>query len=466
MVGSRSPRPAGGLAGAQAEAIARIVELAEADGLRLVRFLYCDLDGLIRGKASGISRLGDRLASGIGLTVAMQAFSLLERLTPVEGMGPVGEIRLVPDLDTFVVAPYAPHTGVVLVDMLTTSGEPYAADGRHFLRRMIERAANLDLEVVAAFEPEWTLTARRDREWEPFDRSVCFSSQGMQGAADVIDEMVAALEAQGMPVEQYHPELGWGQQELSIRHAPALRAADSHLHYRETVRAVAHRHDLAASFAPKPWPKQPGNGCHLHFSAWDRRGVNRFADPRGPHGLSALGCHFLAGVLDHLPALLALTCPSVNSYRRLQPGMWASAYRAWGHDNREAALRVASPLWGHEEGSTNVELKACDSSSNPYLALGGVIAAGLDGVTRELEPPPPVLVDPHTLDEEARARVGAVRHPRSLGEAIGNLRGDRVLMEALGDRLSTSYLAVKESDVEQFGGEDEAFEYSTHRFRF
>ena len=445
---------------------AAVVAQAEAADVRLVRFLYCDNDGIIRGKASGAARLGERLETGIGLTVAMQAFSLLDHLAPVEGMGPVGEIRLVPDPSTFVVAPYAPHTGVVLVDMLTYDRQPYAADGRHFLRRMVERAARQGLEVVAAFEPEWTLVAERDGCPEPFDRSLCFSSQGMQGPAAFIDEVVAALEAQGLEVEQYYPELGGGQQELSIRHRPALRAADAHVLYRETVRGVAQQHDLAVSFAPKPWPDQPGNGCHLHFSVWDAAGVNRFSGSGEAHGLSELGRQFLAGVLDHLPGLLALTCASVNSYRRLQPQTWASAYRAWGLDNREAALRVASTFWGHEAESTNIELKACDSTSNPYLALGGVIAAGLEGIARGLEPPPPVTVDPHALSEAERDAVGAAPHPRSLGEAVARLREDRVLMDALGDRLAVSYTAVKESDIDGFGAEDESFEYSAHRFRY
>ena len=444
---------------------ARVVGRADTVGLRLVRFLYCDLDGVIRGKASGLARLGERLDTGIGLTVAMQAFTMLDRLATVEGMGPVGEIRLVPDLDTFVVAPYAPRTGVVLVDMTTRDRQPYAADGRQFLRRMVRRAAEHDLEIVAAFEPEWTLARPADGGWEPFDRSPCFSSEGMQGPAEVIDDLVGALEAQDLTVEQYYPELGWGQQELSIQHAPALSAADRHLHYRETVRAIAGRHGLAASFAPKPWPDQPGNGCHLHLSAWTA-GVNRFAAAAGGSGLSELGLQFVAGVLAHLPALLALTCPSVSSYRRLRPQTWASAYRAWGPDNREAAVRAASPFWGHEAESANIELKACDSSCNPHLALGGVIAAGLDGVARRLAPPPPVMVDPHTLDGRERERLGAVPHPRSLSEALDNLRADPLLMEALGERLSTSYIAVKESDVDGFAAQDEAFEYAAHRFRF
>jgi glutamine synthetase len=447
---------------------ARVVEQAEAAGLRLVRFLYCDNDSLIRGKATGMLGLGMRLETGIGLTVAMQAFSLLDHLATVEGMGPVGEIRLVPVPETFVVAPYAPRTGVVLVDMLTPDRKPYAADPRWFLRRMVDRAAAMGLQVVAAFEPEWSLAVLDGSGgWVPADQSRCFSTQGMNDQAQVIDDLVGALEAQGLQVEQYYPELGWGQQELSISHRPALQAADRHLLYRETVRAVAARHGLRASFAPKPWPDQAGNGCHLHFSVWTLNGgANAFSDASDPQGVSALARRFMAGVLTHLWGLLALTCASANSYRRLQPQMWASAYRVWGPENREATLRLASPFWGLEAVSTNVELKACDSSSNPYLALGGVIAAGLDGIERELELPPAVTVDPHTLAEEERARLGAARYPLSLGDSLAALRADAALMEALGDRVSSAYLAVKELDLALLAEKDEAYEYETHRFAF
>ena len=444
-----------------------IVERARTAGLRLVRFLYCDNDGLIRGKATGMSSLARRLETGIGLTVAMQAFSLLDQLAPVEGMGPVGEIRLVPDLKTFVVAPYSVVTGVVLVDMTTLEGAPYPADGRGFLRRMVGRARDADIEIVAAFEPEWFLARSEAGSYVPLDESNCFSTSGMATAAGVIDELVAALEAQGMAVEQYYPELGWGQQELSIGRAPALRAADNHLLYRETVRDVVARHGLVASFAPKPWPDQAGNGCHLHWSGWNRDlTVNRFHEAGGPYGLSETARQFIAGVLDHLPALVALTCASVNSYRRLQPQTWASAYRTWGFDNREAALRVPSPLRGLEAESTNVELKASDSSANPYLALGGVIAAGLDGIERGLDLPRPVAVDPASLSEKEREELGAVRLPASLGEAIDNLERDAVLLDALGERLAASYLAVKRSNIEAFAAHDEAFEFAQHFSKF
>ena len=445
-----------------------IVAQAEASGLRLVRFLYCDNDGIIRGKSAGIANLAERLETGIGLTVAMQAFTMLDHLATVDGMGPVGEIRLVPDPTTFTIAPYAPHTGTVLVDMQTLDGQPYAADGRAFLKRMIARAADdHELSLVAAFEPEWSLAVKNGELFSPIDDSGCFTSTGMNMAAPVIDEIVAALEAQGLTVEQYYAELGWGQQELSIRHAPALQAADRHILYRETVRGIALKHGRYASFAPKPWADQAGNGCHLHFSGWNRdQSVNRFYDAGGQYNLSSLASQFMAGILDHLPALVALTCPSVNSYRRLQPQMWASAFRAWGPDNREGALRVASPFKGHEEESTNIELKSSDSSANPYISLAGVIAAGLDGIERRLTLPPPVNVDPYNLSDKERQAIGADRLPQSLEDAVGNLKRDDLLLKAMGERLATSYIAVKELDVEAFAAADEAFEFRQHVYKY
>jgi glutamine synthetase len=452
---------------APAPTAAEAAAKARAAGVRLVRFLYCDNDGVIRGKCSGIADLETRLERGIGLTVAMQAFTLLDHLATFEGMGPVGEIRLVPDPSTFVIAPYAPRTGVVLVDMVTLEGQPYPADGRAFLKRMIARAGERDLQILAAFEPEWTLATRVDGAYQPLDETGCFTSTGMNTAAVVIDEIVEALESQGLEVEQYYPELGWGQEELSITPAPALAAADRHIHYKETVRGVALRHGLYALFAPKPWLEQAGNGCHLHFSAWSKDGkTNRFYDQGQAYGLSTLAQQFMAGVLEHLPALVALTCASVNSYHRLQPQTWASAYRVWGPDNREGALRVASPTRSRESQSTNVELKASDSSSNPYLALGSVIAAGLDGIDRRLELPPPATTDPHLLSETERRAIGADRLPQSLEEAIGHLRRDGMLMDALGERLAGSYMAVKEADIAAFAKEDQAFELHQHAYKF
>jgi len=171
-------------------------------------------------------------------------------------------------------------------------------------------------------------------------------------------------------------------------------------------------------------------------------------------------------VLEHLPALLALTCPSVNSYRRLQPHFWSSAYTAWGPDNREAAVRVPSTFPSDRAGSTNAELKASDSSSNPYLALGGLLAAGLDGVTRKLDPGEPVLVDPGALSDSERQKRGIQRYPTTLRAALDRLEANSVLMRALGSTLARAYLAVKRSEAEAFGKEGVEFETKHHFWKF
>lgn len=402
-----------------------VAQAREAD-IRLVRFVWCGNDGTVRAKATAAKRLEDRLRTGIGLTVAMQAMNSLDQLQPIEGLGPVGEIRLVPDPDTFRVLPYAPRTGAMLVDHFTLDGNPAPQCPRSFLARMAARLAeeqNALLEV--AFENEFSLAVPADGGYAPVDSSLCFSTIGMTTSQAYVDALADALARQDIELEQYYSELGHGQQEISTAHAPARQAADGQILVRETIRGVAAQHGLVASLAPKPWPEAAGNGCHIHFSLWDadsRR--NRFHDASQPDRLSGEARSFIAGLLEHLPGLCGLTAPSFNSYRRLVPQYWAGAFTCWGHDNREAPLRVPSLFWGMEEASTNVELKAADATCNPYLALGGLIAAGLDGLARGLDPPGPVDVDPATLPEEERERRGILRLPTTQG-GPGCARGRR-----------------------------------------
>ncbi len=377
-----------------------VVTRAEAEGLRLVRFLWCGNDGTVRAKASTLPGLEGRIASGIGLTVAMQAMSGLDQLQPIEGMVPVGEVRLVPDPATFRVLPYAPRSGAMLTDHIALDGTPAAVCQRSFLKRMLERLRERGLVLRASFENEFSLAEEDDEgRYLPIDSALCFSTIGMTAAQDYVDDLLDALGAQGIAVEQYYAELGHGQQEISTGHAPALQAADEQLLVRETIRGVAAEHGLVASLAPKPWPDNAGNGCHIHFSLWDAEtGRNRFHDASRADMLSGEARSFIAGVLEHLPGLCGLSAPSFNSYHRIVPHYWAGAFTCWGLDNREAPVRVASVFRGSEEGSTNAELKASDASCNPYLAVGGLAAAGIDGLERGLEPPEPVGVDPATID--------------------------------------------------------------------
>jgi len=436
-------------------------------GLRLVRFLWCGNDGTIRAKASSRHGLEGRLRAGIGLTVAMQAMSSLDQLQPVEGMGPVGEVRLVPDPETFRLLPYAPASGAVLVDHVGLDGEPAPVCQRSLLKRQAARLAERGAVLEAAFENEFTLAVPADGGFRPVDESLCFSTIGMTAAQDFVEALADALERQEIVLEQYYAELGHGQQEISTGHAPALRAADEQILVRETIRGVAVRLGYVASLAPKPWPEAAGNGCHIHFSLWTEDGSrNLFHDPSRPDRLSDTARQFVAGVLAHLPGLCGLTAPSFNSYHRIVPQYWAGAFTAWGHDNREAPVRVPSVFAGMEEASTNAELKSADATCNPYLALGGLIAAGLDGLERALEPPEPVEVDPATIPEPEREARGIRRLPETQEEALAALEADEVLTAALGPVLAESYLAVRRSEWAAYSAGDADFEQRGHFLKY
>ncbi|MGP3955077.1 glutamine synthetase family protein [Nonomuraea sp. 3N208] len=433
--------------------VRRILERAELEGIELIRFLYADHGGVIRGKAASRSRLAERLNTGIGHTVAMMAMNMLDQLQDVEHMGPVGEVRIVPDPATYVPLPHAPGAAAMLSDLRRPDGSPWEACARTFLKNAIAELATEGYTLQAAFEPEFTLgrrlpdpTGGPDRLM-PLDDSLCYANTGFDTAHDYTVKLIHALETQGMRVEHYHPELGPGQQELSIRHAPALRAADNHVLFRETVRGVALRMQMWATLAPKPLADQAGNGAHLHLSLWSDT-HNVFADD------GEVRDGFIGGLLAHLPALTALTCGSVNSFRRLAPRMWSSAYAVYGPDNREAAVRVCSPLG--ETGEPNLELKPSDSSANPYLSLGAVIHAGLDGIRRKLDPGAPVDVDPDTRPGQYS------RLPSSLDEALDALEADELLMEALGPLRRSAYLAVKRSEAAAFGVKDVSYELFNH----
>ena len=405
-------------------AIAKVAARAQADEISLIRFLYADHGGIIRGKAASAEVLPARMVTGIGHTVAMMAMSMLDHLQPVEGMGPVGEVRIMPDPATFVTLPYAPGAAAMVADLVQPDGEPWDACARTYLRQAIADLAAHGYAATAAFEPEFTL-GRREASPDggpdrlvPVDDSLCYSATGFHQAHDYAVELQRALQAQGMQVENYYPELGHGQQEMSVRHAGALRAADNHVLYRETVRGIAFRRGMWASLAPKPIADQAGNGCHLHLSLREmgpdgQPGEPVFYDAADRYRLSETGYHFIGGLLAHLPALTALTCGSVNSYRRLAPQMWSSAYTVYGMDNREAAVRICSPMRDDPAGSVNLELKPSDSSANPYLALGACIYAGLDGIRRKLDPGEAVNVNPATLTDDGaparRARAGCPR---------------------------------------------------------
>jgi glutamine synthetase len=432
-----------------------VLQRARAADIDLTRIVFVNNSGVARGRVVDADGLETALEGGVNVTRAMQSFNALDRLAPDGQYGPVGEVRIVPDPATFTELPYDDRAGLLLADLRDLDGEPWAAGPRARLGEYLDDLAADGYVPATAFESEYYLLRETEDGVEPFDDSMCFSTAGMHSAHDVVLDTVDALEQQGMSLAVYYPEYGPGQQELVVEHGSGVTAPDNYVRFRETVAAVAGDHGLGATFRPKPFPELPGSGCHTHVSLWED-GENVLYDPAadGRYPLSERGRQFVGGVLEHAPALLALTAPTVESYDRLAPGMWSSAYVCWGRDNREAAVRVPSVEEAKPEATTRVEFKPVDNTINPYLVQFGLVAAGLDGIERELDPGEPLDRDPGALGDDERERRGIERFPTTLAEAVEALAADEVLRAAMGETLVDSYVQVKRSEWEQSTDED------------
>lgn len=424
-----------------------ILKLVEERGIEFVRFLYVDNDGIIRGYVSHRSCLAGDLVSGHAYSAAMPFFSSLDTLVPNTRFGCVGEYRAVPELDTFRIAPYAPKTATVICDFLTVDHKPTGLCGRMALKDILAKS---NYQVKAAFENELYFIRQDDLgNLHPFDDSLCFATTGMNTTAPIILEIAEALTEQGLTVEKYYPEYGPGQQEIICRYDTALKAADNQVRLRETVRAIAAKHGILASFMPKPFQNLAGSGGHIHVSVWDGD-KNLFYDANAPYKLSSFALSFIAGILEHIRAVCAFTAGTVTSYKRLVPHNWASCYSCWGPDNREASVRVCSSQYGREQETLNLEIKAADSANNPYLALGAILAAGFDGVRRGLKPGEPALQDPSDFSDEERASRNIRRLPQTLLEAAQALRADELYREALGEVFWDEYIKLKEFNWSEY----------------
>jgi len=425
-----------------------ILESVKREKIRLIRYLYCDPAGVIRGKTVTASQLPSKITEGVGLTRAQHAVNLFEDLIPIEGMEPVGEVRIVPDMDTFGILPWVDRTASFYCDLTEQDGSEWGGCTRSVLKRAIAKLDALGLEMYSAFESEFYLATMGADGPIPWQNGPVYSSSGMDRASAPMHDMVDHLEAQGIVVEQAINEYGPGQQEIAIRYSDALNSADNHLKFRDTIRGTAEvQHGLLASLAPKPFADGIGSGAHVHFSIWNKEKLNLFYNENEPTKLSAFGESFVAGILDHLPALIALSCPSTLSYQRLKPHSWAGNTISWGYDNRECSVRVASPFKGREMQSINLELKASDGSSNPYLSLAGIILAGMDGVERGLKAPQPSAHDPNLMSEEEKIACGIRPLPSSQLEALDNLEKDAVLREGLGELMMRAILLTRRAEA-------------------
>jgi glutamine synthetase len=441
--------------------VAELAEELAARGVVGVAASYVDNSGIARVKAVPATRLEHAARDGIGMSPVFDVFMFDDAITTSpSSTGPVGDLRLFPDLERLVVLAAQPGWAWAPVDRRTQEGESHPGCQRTFARRMVERATQRGLEARMGFETEWVLDAGTGDDHVPATSGPGYGMDRLIEVSDYCRDLLSALDAQSLEVHQLHPEYAPAQFELSLGPADPVGAADRLVVVRHTIRAVTERAGMRCSFAPAMVVGGVGSGCHLHTSLW-REGRNLMTDGPGPYGLSDEAQAFVAGVLAELPALLAVGAPSVASYLRLIPERWSAPYRCWGRENREAGVRLV--LAGT---AANAEIKCVDACANPYLLVGAVLALGLAGMRRGMRLPPEVTVDPATLSEEELAALGASPLPHSLAQALEHFRRCEVLAEAMGPSLFETIIAVRETELRHFADASEEEIVSATRFRY
>ena len=421
---------------------ANVFERLQKEAVRFVSLQFTDIMGVAKNITIPAHKLGDAVEHGLWFDGSS-----------IDGFARIHEsdMYLEPDLSTFRVIPWERGentTARLICNVYTPDGNEFTGDPRHVLRRNLAEAAKLGYVFQTGPELEFFLL-RAERpgvvESLPHDRASYFDVTTDE-AADIRKEMVNALEGMGIVVEASHHEVATGQHEIDFRYADALQTADNAATFKITLKAIAQRHGLYATFMPKPFFGINGSGMHTHESLADATtGHNLFHDPEDEYGLSSVARHFVAGQLAHARGMSAILAPLVNSYKRLVPGYEAPAYVSWARINRSALIRVPRVVASRPE-STRIELRCPDPSCNPYLAFAVMVAAGLDGIRRQLSVPQPIEEDLFHFDEAMMAKYAVGTLPISLGEALDELERDEVIMAAIGDHVGEWFVQAKRQE--------------------
>jgi glutamine synthetase len=412
-----------------------VLQHARDNDIKFIRLWFTDILGQLKSFAITVEELEGALEEGMGFDGSS-----------IEGFARIDESDMIamPDPTTFTIIPWRPREqGVarMFCDVLYPSGEPFEADPRHVLRRQVTRAAELGYTFYVSPELEFFYFKSAESPPVPLDEGGYFDQTTLDLASDLRRETVLTLEQMGIEVELSHHEGAPSQHEIDLRYTDALTMADAAMTYRLVVKEVAMKHGYYATFMPKPMAGVNGSAMHVNQSLF-RGERNAFFDPEDSHHLSAVAKGYIAGLLRHAREITLVTNQWVNSYKRLQPGFEAPVYVSWALRNRSDLIRVPQYKVGQER-ATRVEYRAPDPACNPYLVFAVMLAAGLRGIEREYELPPPVTENVFQMTDEERRSRGIQTLPGSLNEAIQAAEGSELLREALGEHVFASLLANK-----------------------
>jgi len=420
-----------------------VLERCRATKVKFMRLTFTDIDGIIKNVEVPESQFEKALDGQI-----MFDGSSIEGFTRIEE----SDMLLKPDLETFAIYPWETPYGKVgrlVCDVYDTDETPFAGCPRLTLKRVVERAAKLGFTMMAGPEAEFfffRLGADGRPNHQTHDVGGYFDLTPVDLGEEARRDVVEVLEAMGFEVEAAHHEVAPGQHEIDFKYADAVTTADNIVTFKFVVKKVARDHGLHATFMPKPIVGENGSGMHTHQSLFDAKGNNVFYDPKGKWELSKVARAYIAGILDHARAFVAVTNPLVNSYKRLVPGYEAPVNVAWSEKNRSPLVRVPA----RRGVGTRCEVRIPDPACNPYLALAAMLAAGLDGIERKLDCGEPVNRNIFAMSEREKRRLRIRQLPASLAEALDNLERDKVMAAALGPHIFDNYLRNKREEWHRY----------------
>ncbi len=427
-----------------------VLKRVKAENVNLIKFQWLGNDLIPRALVSHADYLSVHARDGIGVPKALQSFNVLDKIAYDGSWGSESkELKIVPDLNTFAVLPYAPGSARLMSELNDTDLKPHVTDARYFLRRMIAKAQDIGYSPMASCELEFYLFHHDGQPITPYINTKFATSHSYDLYNDYVQEVVSDLRSMGVHLERLKKEYGHAQIEPVFVYSDALSAGDNFVAIKDVAKAVAAKRGLFASFMPKPFAGVPGSGNHIHMSLFDvKTKRNAFFDPNDKRGcrLSRVGYHFVGGVLRHMNGISIFGAPISNSYKRLLPGSWAPAHVCYGYDHRGAGVRIPS-ISPHSDGSAQrIEYRLPDPSCNAYWALGTLLAVGLEGIKNQLDPGEPLKEDPARLSDQELERRGISYLPRTVGEAIAESKRDAFVKETLGDVAFNEYIKVRESE--------------------
>ncbi len=418
-----------------------VLERIEKENVKFIHLWFTDLEGHLKSFSITPAELEGALDDGMGFDgSSITGFNAIEE----------SDMVAIPDPATFQLMPNGETTRVarMICDVVTPDGEPYAGDPRYILKLALERMTSMGFDTFNVGPELEYFLFEDDKGTETLDEGGYFAMTTLDAAWELRNETIAALESMGIPIEYVHHEVGPSQHEIDMRYANALDMADHTLTYRLVVKEIAKKAGYHATFMPKPLFGENGSGMHTHQSLF-AKGSNAFFDADDEWHLSDVGKAFIAGQLQHAREISAVFAQWVNSYKRLVPGYEAPVYVAWSRRNRSALIRIPLYKPGNEQ-ATRAEIRCPDPACNPYLTFAALLHAGLEGIEKGYELPPPMEQNLYHLTAEQRRERGILALPETLGEAIDELATSELARKALGQHIFDRYVEIKRKEWDDY----------------